>query len=74
MSRNQLRKTRKVAFSDKDMHDARDSGRFNNHRHFVVWLFESQHHCVVKDFEKLRFTYYKGFTTVLGEIGVSLVE
>jgi hypothetical protein len=46
-------KIRKVAFTDLQMLKARDSGKFTSHRHFVSWLFESQHNCHVERYREL---------------------
>jgi hypothetical protein len=48
---------RKVIFTDQQMLQARNSGRFKDHRAFVRWLFRGQHKMVVTDYDKLVFQY-----------------
>lgn len=48
---------RTVAFTDKQMMRARDSGKFADHRAFIKWLFKTNHGVVVNDYNVLVWEY-----------------
>lgn len=70
---------RRVAFTDRQMFVAKETGKFPTHREFVEWLFKEQHKCAVINHTLLEFKYVKPvegqtdtITYVTGRIGISI--